>query len=200
MTPPFALTWDYRCPFARIASDLVVTGLLDGADWDVQFVPFSLGQAHVEEGDPDIWDTPERDSGLLALQAAVIVRDIFPDEFPGIHKAIFDARHKQGARIDDEEVLRHIVDAGGASSTVVFERVAKGEGLEIVRKEHEAAVANHGVWGVPTFIVGTRATFVRLMKDSDGDGPAAIATVERVIDLMADWPDLNEFKNTSVER
>ncbi len=200
MSRSFAITWDYRCPFARIANDLVATGLLDGADWDVTFVPFSLGQAHVEEGDPDIWETPDQDTGLLSLQAAVIVRDAFPDQFPGIHKAIFDARHGHGARIDDEQVLRDIIDAGGVSSTAVFDRVASGEALEIVRKDHEAVVASHDVWGVPTFIVGDRATFVRLMKDSDGDGPAAIATVERVVDLMGDWPELNEFKNTTIER
>ena len=200
MTRTFALTWDYRCPFARIANDLVVTGLMDDADWDVTFVPFSLGQVHVEEGEPDIWDTPEKDSGLLALQAAVIVRDVFPDEFPGIHKAIFDARHKLGRRIDDEQVLRDIVDAGGARSTIVFERVASGEALEIVRKEHEGIAASHDVWGVPTFVVGDRATFVRLMEDSDGDGAAATATIDRVIDLMTGWPELNEFKDTSLAR
>ncbi len=199
MTRTFALTWDYRCPFARIANDLVVTGVADGADWDVRFVPFCLGQVHVEDGEPDIWATPDKDSGLLALQAAVIVRDVFPDRFPGIHQAIFDARHKQGDDIRGEQVLRDIIDAGGADATVVFERVARGEALEVVRTEHEEVASSHDVWGVPTFILGDRATFVRLMADSDGDGPQAVATVERVLDLMGGWPELNEFKDTSLE-
>ena len=62
----FAVTWDYRCPFARNAHEHVVAGLRAGAGWNVRFVPFSLGQVHVAEGDPDVWDRPEVDRGLLA--------------------------------------------------------------------------------------------------------------------------------------
>ena len=71
----FAVTWDYRCPFARNAHEHVLDALADGADWDVTFLPFSLGQVHVEEGQPDVWDNPDADSGLLALQMGVAVRD-----------------------------------------------------------------------------------------------------------------------------
>ena len=94
---PFAVTWDYRCPFARNAHEHVLAGLADGADWDVRFVPFSLSQAHVEEGETDVWDEPERDSGLLALQVGVVVRDWFPEQFPAVHGALFALRHDKGA-------------------------------------------------------------------------------------------------------
>ena len=60
MTLSFAVTWDYRCPFARNFHEHVLTGLEAGADWDVRFVPFSLDQVHVAEGDPDVWDDPSR--------------------------------------------------------------------------------------------------------------------------------------------
>jgi hypothetical protein len=43
----FAVTWDYRCPFARNAHEHVLDGLAAGAEWDVTFLPFSLGQVHV---------------------------------------------------------------------------------------------------------------------------------------------------------
>ena len=59
MTRRFGLTYDYRCPYARIAHDHVVEGLRAGADWDVTFLPFSLGQAHVAEGEPSVWERPE---------------------------------------------------------------------------------------------------------------------------------------------
>ena len=77
MRTSFALTWDYRCPFARNAHEHVLTGLAAGADWDVTFLAFSLGQVHVEEGQPSVWDKPEQDRGILALQAGVVVRDDF---------------------------------------------------------------------------------------------------------------------------
>ena len=78
--------------------------------------------------------------------------------------------------------------------------VAEGSALEIVRKEHESIVASHDVWGVPTFVVGSEATFVRLMRTPDGDGELARRSVERIIDLAQGWPDLNEFKHTSIPR
>src|ERR1700754_4027349 len=68
MSSVFAVTWDYRCPFARNAHEHILTGLAAGADWDVRYLAFSLGQVHVEEGEPDIWDRWEEGSGVLALQ------------------------------------------------------------------------------------------------------------------------------------
>ena len=60
-------------------------------------------------------------------------------------------------------------------------------------------VASHNVWGVPTFLVGDRAVFVRLLHTPDGDADLAIGTVERVLEQI-DWPILNEFKHTSIPR
>ena len=37
----FAVSWDYRCPFARNAHEHLVDGLRGGANWDVTWVPFS---------------------------------------------------------------------------------------------------------------------------------------------------------------
>jgi hypothetical protein len=59
-------------------------------------------------------------------------------------------------------------------------RSPTGWPLEAVRKAHEAAVAEHNVWGVPTFVVGDDAVFVRLMEAPDGDPATSVRTVERV--------------------
>jgi len=87
----FAVTWDYRCPFARNAHEHLLAGLAAGADWQVRYLPFSLGQAHVEEGQPSVWEKPEQDSGILALQAGVVVRDEYQQQFPAVHRALFAA-------------------------------------------------------------------------------------------------------------
>ena len=116
VTLSFSLTWDYRCPFARIAHRHVCDALLDGADWDVRFVPFCLGQVHVEEGEAPIWDHPEDDTGLLALQAAVVVRDARPDAFVRVHRALFEARHADGAQLRDPEVLAALLEAEGVDA------------------------------------------------------------------------------------
>lgn len=200
MTTAFSITWDYRCPFARIANLHVIEGLRDGADWDVTFVPFSLGQAHVAEGQTDIWDRPDDDSGLLALQAGVVVRDRFPDLFLAAHEALFAARHEQGLDLRDPDVVAKALTSAGVDAQAVLDEIARGQALATVRREHEAAVLEHDVWGVPTFIAGDHAAFVRLMDAPDGDRAGARTTVERIIDLLDGWPALNEFKHTTVTR
>ena len=68
------------------------------------------------------------------------------------------------------------------------------------RKEHERSVAENKVFGVPTFIAGDQAVFVRFTNRPKGDAALATSTVERVVDLVDGWPELNEFKHTSIAR
>ena len=74
MARQFAVTWDYRCPFARNAHEALVKGLQDGRDWEVRFWPFSLDQVHVEEGQTPVWqrslDEPHGMGGVRALLAS----------------------------------------------------------------------------------------------------------------------------------
>lgn len=199
MTLRFALTWDYRCPFARIVHAHVIEGLLDGADWEVEFVPFSLGQVHVEDGEVPIWERPQDDTGLLALQAAVVIRDTAPELFPSVHRALFEARHAHGAQLRDEAVLRSLFEANGVEPDAVFAEVATGRPLIEVRDEHTRVARELDVWGVPTFMAEGRAAFVRLM-DLPRDGADARSSVERIVEMLTGWPSLNEFKHTSLDR
>lgn len=200
MSLSFALTWDYRCPFARNAHEHVLTGLAAGADWDVRFVPFSLGQAHVEEGEPSVWDKPEQDSGILALQAGVVVRDRHPDRFPAVHRALFAVRHDDGGHLEDRTVVGEVLSGHGVDPAAVLDTIDSGSVLAQVRAEHERAAESDEVWGVPTFIAGEQAVFVRLMNRAPlGADPAeSVRAVERVVDLLTGWPELNEFKHTSL--
>jgi Thioredoxin len=195
----FSITWDYRCPFARNAHEHVLTALAGGADWDVMFVPFSLAQVHVEEGQPDVWDAPESDSGLLALQLGVAVRDAQPEQFFAVHDALFAHRHDRAGSLRDEAILHGLLRDAGADTEAAFAEVASGRPLATVKGEHTAYATSHHVWGVPTFIVDDRAVFVRLMDRPEGDVARATATIERVLDLV-EWTDLNEFKHTSIPR
>jgi len=196
-----SLTWDYRCPFARIVHDHVVTGLLAGADWDVRFLPYSLGQGHVAEGEVDVWDRPEgapdADSGLVALQLGVAIRDTQADLFLDAHQALFDHRHRSSGSLRDRDELSKVAVDAGVDIEAAWAEVATGRPLATIRDEHTRYVASHHVWGVPTFIVGDAAVFVRLMHDAGGDPEFAVSSIERVLDAI-EWPDLNEFKHTSI--
>ena len=191
----FSVTWDYRCPFARNFCEHVLDGLDGGADWDVRFVPFSLDQVHVEEGEPPVW---ERDpevwgSGVNALLWGIAVRDNFPDRFFDWHVAAFAARHDEGRKIAKTEVLADVATSVGLDADAVAAEVQSGRPLKVLADEHAEAVKRWRMFGVPTFIVGERAVFVRVMDRKNPDD------VDRVLDLL-EWTDLNEFKHTSVPR
>jgi len=202
MSLTFTVTWDYRCPFARNAHEHVLTALEAGADWNVRFQAFSLGQAHVAEGDPDVWDEPDKDTGLIALQAGVVVRDRRPDVFYKVHRDLFAARHDEAQKLNDPAVVRGVLERHGVDADEVFAAIDDGTALKQVRADHEAGVEQHNVWGVPTFISGSEAVFVRLMDraPAGADADHSRRSIERVVELLDGWPELNEFKHTGIKR
>ena len=196
----FSITYDYRCPFARNAHEHVVEALRHGADWDVEFVPFSLSQVHVEEGGQAVWDNPAKAMDLLATEAGMVVRDRYPDKFFDVHVALFAARHDQGRDLRDVTVVRDILEGADLDADDVLATVATGSSRQAFRTAHEEAVTKHRVFGVPTFVMGDEAVFVRIMTRPEGDGSVARSTIEGVLTLIDDHPELNEFKHTSISR
>jgi hypothetical protein len=200
MSRSFAVTWDYRCPFARNAHEHVLTGLAGGAQWDVRFLVFSLEQTHVQEGQPPVWEEPDRYPGLLANLAGVVVRDRDETRFPQVHRALFSARHDQALDLRERDVVEKVLDQAGVDGPSVLSEVDQGWPLQVLRAEHTDAVDRLSVFGVPTFVSGERAVFVRLMDRPGEDAELAVSTVERALDLLEGWPELNEFKHTSISR
>lgn len=198
MTTPqtFAVTWDYRCPFARNAHEHLLDGVEAGAPWDVLYVPFFLNQSHVPEGGTPAWDDPDHQPDLLSLAAGVVVRDRFPDLFPIVHRSLFAARHDEGGDLRQPAVVGEALARAGADADVVLSEVEAGWPAKLIREEHEQAVAELDVFGVPTFIAGGSAVFVRLMNRPRGDARLATDTIDRVLGLIGDHPELNEFKHT----
>ena len=196
----FAVTYDYRCPFARNGHEHVLAGLEAGASWDVTFVPFSLSQAHVPEGGTPVWDDPDKAKDLLATAAGVVVRDRYPDRFAAVHLGLFAARHDHSADLRDIEVIRATLAGAGVPADEVLEEAVSGWPVEEMRKAHEAAVADYEVFGVPTYIVGDTAVFVRLMTRPGGDAKASRRLIDRVLDMIVDEPEINEFKHTTLSR
>lgn len=198
----FAVTWDYRCPFARNAAEHVAAGLQAGADWDVRFWAFSLSQVHVDHdaGEPDVWDNPAKAPDLLAMQVGIAVRDRWPEAFWPVHLGLFAARHDEARDIRTRDVLVDVVARAGLDPDAVFAEVDSGRPLATFRAEHDRAVRDHDVFGVPTFIADDQAVFVRLMHRPGEDPAEGRRTIERILDLCLGWVELNEFKRTRIPR
>jgi hypothetical protein len=196
----FAVTHDYLCPFARNAAEVVVRALEEGEPAEVGFRAFSLSQVHLDDGEPPVWQPgAEPRSGVLALQWGLAVRDELPERFPAVHLALFAARHDQGRDLNAPEALAAAVASAGVDPGEVEKLVAGGRPAAALAADHTWAVDTSRVFGVPTFVTGSRAVFVRLM-DRPGSAAAARSTLERVLALVEDWPDLNEFKATVIPR
>ncbi len=101
----FAVTWDYRCPFARNGLEHIIEALEAGAPWDVTFVPFFLNQSHVPEGGVPSWEDPLQQPDLTALAAGIVVRDRDPDRLLAVHRSLFTARHDEGGDLRDRSVV-----------------------------------------------------------------------------------------------
>ena len=196
MTTSFTITYDYLCPFARIANETLVADLEGGADYDVTFAPFSLHQNSLPEGSRAVWDTDAGDptgSGVLALLWSLAVRDTMPEEFLEFHAAVFTARHDEGADLNDPGVLRAIASGIGLDAGAIEAVVESSVPMKVLRDEHTRLVEEYAVFGVPTFIAGREAVFVRLMERHRPDD------LRRVMEML-DWSNLNEFKRTRIDR
>lgn len=198
MTTAFEISWDYLCPFARNANEHVLAGLQAGADWQVEFRPFCLGQVHVPDGEPAVFDREDGAQYLFALAAGVTVRDHHPEHFADFHHAMFAARHDHGHDIKDQAVVRSVVTAAGLDAQEVMGRF--DESVETIRQSHNSAVQELGMFGVPTFVSGGRAVFVRLMDRPGEDSAHGRRTVEEVLNTLDRVPSLNEFKFTRIPR
>ncbi len=196
----FAVTWDYRCPFARNGHEHLLDGLEAGAPGTSPSFRSSSTRSTCPRVAPRRGRTRPSRPTCLSLAAGVVVRDRFPEQFARVHRSLFAARHDEGGDLRDRSVVREALESAGADADAVLAEVDAGWPAKVVRDEHERMVAEFDVFGVPTFIVGESAVFVRLMTRPEGDGQLARATIDRVLGLIRDHPELNEFKHTRIAR
>jgi hypothetical protein len=198
MVSSFEVTWDYLCPFARNAHEHLAHALRSGAEWEARFRFFSLAQVHQEEGKPPVWEQPREYPGVLAGLAGIVVRERYPERFLDAHLALFGARHDSGLDLRDEEVVLGALRSAGLPGKEIVEEAEAPWALEAARADHDEAVERWEVFGVPTFIFGDRAVFVRLMSRPAGDGKLAESTIERLLELAGSFGELNEYKLTKI--
>ena len=195
MTIRFTITYDYLCPFAHIANEVVAEALAQGRPYEVLFAPFSLHQNSRAETAIPVWEDPAGidGPGVRALLWSLAVRDAQPANFLPFHIGLFNARHDAGADLSDADVIRSVASAAGADVPEIDALVEGGAPMEKLRSEHLWLSEEYGVFGVPTFIAGEEAVFVRLMERH------ALSDLERVVDQLQ-WTSLNEFKRTRIPR
>jgi 2-hydroxychromene-2-carboxylate isomerase len=191
----FDLSYDYRCPFAKNIHLHVLKALEAGANFDVNFVPWTMSQGYQDEGAPGVWNDPSFDAEHLSLAASVSVRDQQPGLFLAAHEALFRARHEQAIRLVTIEEIDSVLRPLGVDVEQVRADIESRRPHEVIGKCFEE-FSTYEAFGVPTFVVNGDATFVRYMVPPTDDGAESVKIIESLITLMALQPNLNEFKHT----
>jgi hypothetical protein len=192
----FQLSYDYRCPFAKNIHLHVIEALRAGADFDVTFVPWTMSQGYQASGAPDVWDDPTRDPEHLALAVSTSLRDQQPERFLDVHEALFRARHVRAIRLVTWDEITAALAGIDVDLDLVAEDLASRRPYKVIGESFRE-FERYEAFGVPTFVVGGDATFVRYMNEPT-DPSASIALIESLVSLMSNESALNEFKHTKV--
>ncbi len=200
MSTTFAINWDYKCPFARNAHEHLVTALKAGADWNVDFIPFSLTQTHIPEDHPSVFEDPDRSDDLLAVSTGLVVKELYPELFLDFHVSMFAARHDKGNDISDWNVISSVLSEFDIDSTKVMEQIDAGWPRDRYREGHMESVEAYQVFGVPTIFAAGTGTFVRVMTRPSDDAAYSTRLLGRVLESILDFPELNEVKQTQIAR
>ena len=190
----FEVFYDYLCPFVYRASVLLqnVRGSGD-RELDVRWRYFSLSQVNSKDDGWTVRDAPESEHvrGRQAFRAAEAARR--QDAFEGFHMSLLRARHVERADIDDVVVVERIAEESGLDLNRFRKDVADPTILSALERDHRAAVAEHGVFGTPTFLFqGGQAAYVRLSEVPDAAG--SLSLFDRLVSIGAGEPRILEIK------
>jgi len=190
----FDVFFDYLCPFVyRVARMLDEVRGSGARPIEVRWRYFSLTQVNSKDDGWTLWDAPESETvrGRLAFKAAEAARR--QGRFDDLHMPLLEARHRDRLDLDDGTVIERVAsDAGLDLGRFVADLRSPGI-LDAVARDHGEAVAEHGVFGTPTFLFadGTSA-YVRLAGlVENGD---EVEVFDRLLSVAAGEPRILEIK------
>jgi predicted DsbA family dithiol-disulfide isomerase len=190
----FDVFFDYQCPYVYRASLLLDAVRMAGRELEVRWRYFSLTQVNSKDDGWTVWDAPAKEvvRGRLAFAAAESARR--QGRFDQLHRALLDARHRDGQDLDDPAVVRPAAAAAGLDLDRLSSDLADPSILDTLETDHRHAVAEVGVFGTPTFVFSDGASaYVRLTAPrAEGDGP--LQAFDRLMAVAAAEPRILEIK------
>lgn len=190
----FDVFFDYQCPFVYRAALLLDAVRRSGArDLDVRWRYFSLTQVNSKDEGWTIWGAPDSElaRGRLAFQAAEAARR--QGRFDELHYAMLNARHRDRLELDNVNVVEKVAADAGLDMDAFRRDIAGRDALEVLARDHRAAVDELGVFGTPTFVFADgAAAYVRLTQAASENG--AVDVFDRLVAVAAAEPRILEIK------
>jgi predicted DsbA family dithiol-disulfide isomerase len=186
--------YDYLCPFVYRASVLLQNVSESGErKLKVGWRYFSLSQVNSKDEGWTVWDAPASDRvrGRLAFKAAEAARR--QGRFEDVHMPLLRARHRDRLDIDQVAVVEQVAVEAGLDLEQFRRDIAAEDILDSLARDHRAAVAEHGVFGTPTFVFeGGNSAYVRLSEAPDAG--EATRVFDRLLSIAANEPGILEIK------
>jgi predicted DsbA family dithiol-disulfide isomerase len=190
----FDVFFDYLCPFVYRAS-ILLQNVRDSGErrLEIRWRYFSLTQVNSKDDGWTVWDAPESESvrGRLPFKAAEAARR--QDSFEDFHMGLLRARHQDRAEIDNVAVVERVAVESGLDLDRFRKDVADPAILAALARDHRSAVAEHGVFGTPTFVFAGGATaYVRLAEAPERAD--SLSVFDRLVSIVAEEPRILEIK------
>ena len=189
----FDIYYDYLCPFVYRASVLLQNVRDSGRrPLKVNWRYFSLAQVNSKNDGWTVWDAPDSEpvKGRLAFKAAEAARR--QHRFDEFHTPLLQARHRDRLDIDELEVVERVAVESGLDLERFRSDVADPDILQALARDQRHAIAEHGVFGTPTFVFQDGASaYVRLSVPPEaadsaklfGDLVAVAAGEPRILEI-----------------
>jgi predicted DsbA family dithiol-disulfide isomerase len=190
----FDVFYDYLCPFVYRAS-VLLHNVRDSGErkLDIRWRYFSLTQVNSKDEGWTVWDAPTSEPvrGRLAFKAAEAARR--QEGFEEIHMRLLQARHRDRLDIDEAGVVERVAEEAGLDIERFRKDMADPKILSALERDHHSGVAEHGVFGTPTFVFPGGATaYVRLSEAVEPSD--ATSVFDRLVAIAADEPRILEIK------
>jgi predicted DsbA family dithiol-disulfide isomerase len=188
----FEVFYDYNCPFVYRAS-LLLANVAAERKPKVRWRYFSLTQVNSREPAWTVWDasSSERVRGRLAFKAAEAARR--QDRFDAFHTALLAARHHDRFDIDEVNVVEQVAVDSGLDLDRFRRDLNDATILEPLARDHQHALAAHGVFGTPTFVFSNGASAYIRLADAPA-GADALRVFDNLVAVAADEPGILEIK------
>ena len=168
-----------------------------GDDLDISWKNFSLEQVNSKEG-PEwkVWEQldPHNARALLASVAGEAAKRQGQEAFDRFHLALLAARHGGGDRValNEDEPLVDIAREAGLDAEQFRKDLGDPELVQVVGRDHEAAVEQHGAFGTPTFVFENGQS--AYMKTFIPPEEESVETFDNFVGLFSARPYIGEIK------
>ena len=191
--------FDYACPYADSAArwvDELNKQIGDEVQFTFKFFPLEQvnAPADVEEA---IWDLPRenRSPARHSMQAGAAALQQGNEAFDAFVLELMKLKHSEGKDHGKRASILEAAQRAGLNMEQFTEDLDDDELLDIVREHYESGVAEHGVFGTPTFVFPSgAAVYLQLLPAPTAE--EAVPLWREFVATAEERPNFREFKRT----